>query len=160
MLESRSVPEQTMAKFHVEIGETFSFSKTVSESDIYLFAGITGDFAPNHVNEAYMKSSPLGGRIAHGALVIGYTSTIAAMATARSYSPDETPVSVGYDRIRFLAPVFIGDTLSSEYKIASVDVDKRRSLADIRVVNQKGKLVCVGTHIIQWVRAADMSKTR
>ena len=57
-----------MSSFYVDIGDSVSFSKTVGESDVYLFAGITGDLAPNHVDEEYMKRSSYGGRIAHGAL--------------------------------------------------------------------------------------------
>lgn len=55
------------------IGIATTFRKTVSESDVYLFAGITGDLSPNHVDEAFMKTTPYGGRIAHGALLVGYT---------------------------------------------------------------------------------------
>jgi acyl dehydratase len=61
-----------MSDFYVNIGDSVSFSKTVGESDVYLFAGITGDLAPNHVNEEYMKKSSYGRRMAHGALLIGY----------------------------------------------------------------------------------------
>jgi acyl dehydratase len=61
--------------FYVALGDVTRFSKTVSESDVYGFAGITGDFSPNHVNEQAMRDSPYGGRIAHGALMVGYMST-------------------------------------------------------------------------------------
>lgn len=57
-------------EFPIDIGAFVSFSKTVSESDVYGFAGITGDFAPNHVNEEYMRKSGYGARIAHGALMV------------------------------------------------------------------------------------------
>ena len=137
-----------MGSFHVDIGDSVSFSKTVGESDVYLFAGITGDLAPNHVDEEYMKRSSYGSRIAHGALLIGYMSTASSMAIADSRSStEETPVSLGYDRIRFLAPVFLGDTITVHYEIVSIDEKRRRSVADIRVTNQTGKLVAVGpTH--------------
>ena len=55
-------------------GLSVTFRKTVSESDVYLFAGITGDLSPNHVDEEFMKTTPYGGRIAHGALLVGYMS--------------------------------------------------------------------------------------
>lgn len=58
-----------MSAFHVEVGKSVTFSKTVSESDVYLFAGITGDLSPNHVNKAYMEKSGYGRLIAHGALM-------------------------------------------------------------------------------------------
>ncbi len=69
-----------MSDFYVEIGQTFTFSKTVSESDVYLFAGITGDLSPNHVDEEEMKNTPYGGRIAHGALLVGYMSSCSTKA--------------------------------------------------------------------------------
>lgn len=69
-----------MNDFYVAIGNTVSFSKTVSESDVYLFAGITGDLAPNHVNEEYMKQSSYGRRMVHGTLMIGFMSTASTMA--------------------------------------------------------------------------------
>ena len=140
-------------EFHVSIGETVKFSKTVSESDIYLFAGITGDFAPHHVNEEYMRASPFGQRIVHGALLVGFMSTTSAMMIARCVEKgiDETPVSVGYDRIRFVKPVFIGDTVTVVYTIATVDHEKRRTTAKIEISNQRGEVVAVGDHILKWV---------
>ena len=141
-----------MSSFHVEIGDSVSFSKTVGESDVYLFAGITGDLAPNHVDEEYMKRSSYGSRIAHGALLIGYMSTASSMAIASSRTDgNETPVSLGYDRIRFLAAVFMGDTITVHYEIATIDEERRRSVADIRVTNQAGILVAVAQHILKWV---------
>ena len=141
-----------MDNFYVAVGHRVSFSKTVSESDVYLFAGITGDLAPNHVDEEYMKRSGYGRRIAHGALIVGFMSTASSLAIAASRNGgDETPVSLGYDRIRFLAPVYLGDTVSVEYEIVGVDEERRRSVADIRVVNQTDKLVAVGQHILKWV---------
>ena len=144
-----------MSSFHVDIGDSVRFSKTVGESDVYLFAGITGDLAPNHVDEEYMKRSSYGTRIAHGALLIGYMSTASSMAIAGSRTSDEeTPVSLGYDRIRFLAPVYLGDTITVHYEIVSIDEARRRSVSDIRVVNQAGTLVAVGQHILKWVANA------
>jgi 3-hydroxybutyryl-CoA dehydratase len=136
------------------IGSTVSFSKTVGESDIYLFAGITGDLAANHVNEQYMARSKYGRRIAHGALLVGYMSTCSTMMIDKcaGAAGDETPVSLGYDKVRFLAAVFIGDTVTLTYTVAEIDPAKRQSLSDIKVVNQKGELVAVARHIMRWVR--------
>ncbi len=81
-----------MEAFHVRVGDQVTFSKTVGESDVYLFAGITGDFAGNHVNEEYMKRSSYGRRIAHGALLVGFMSTASSMMIAKSVgiADDET----------------------------------------------------------------------
>jgi len=61
-----------MSEFYVAVGDTTSFTKTVGEYDVYAFAGISGDFAPNHVDKAYMEKSGYGRLIAHGALLVGY----------------------------------------------------------------------------------------
>lgn len=140
--------------FYVALGDITRFSKTVSESDVYGFAGITGDFSPNHVNEQAMRDSPYGGRIAHGALMVGYMSTAstqACEAASRRFPGGEMPVSLGYDRIRFLKGVRIGDTITVTYTIAQIDAERRRSVANIEVTNQDGELVTTGQHILKWV---------
>ena len=141
-----------MSDFYVAVGERVSFSKTVGETDVYLFAGITGDFSPNHVNQAYMERSSFGRLQAHGALLVGFMSTASTLVIARSREgADETPVSLGYDRVRFLAPVYFGDTVTIDYTIAAIDLERRRSTADIKVTNHAGTLVAVATHILKWV---------
>lgn len=135
------------------IGCNVKFSKTVGESDIYLFAGITGDLSPNHVDREFMKQTAYGRRIAHGSLLIGYMSTASTMILQKypTENEDMTPVSLGYDRIRFLKPVFINDTITVHYKIESVDREKNRSLSDIEITNQQGDLVAIAKHILKWV---------
>jgi acyl dehydratase len=143
-----------MADFYVKPGDTVTFAKTVGESDIYGFAGISGDFSVNHVNEQYMAKSKYKRRIAHGALMIAFMSTCSTMMIDKcnGTAGDETPVSLGYDRIRFLAPVFIGDTVTLTYTIKDIDPVRRRSLGEINVVNQRGEQVAIGTHILKWVK--------
>jgi 3-hydroxybutyryl-CoA dehydratase len=140
--------------FYVTVGDSVTFAKTVGESDIYLFAGITGDFSVNHVNEQYMARSKYGRRIAHGVLIVGFMSTCSTMIIEKcaGTAGDETPVSLGYDRIRFLGPVFIGDTVTLTYTVAEIDPAKRQSFGDIKVVNQNGDLVAVARHILRWVK--------
>ena len=132
----------------VEVGLRTRVTKTVSESDVYLFAGITGDFDPNHLDEEYTKKTSLGHRVAHGALIVGYTS---AASTKILEDFDRPMVSVGYDRIRFLKPVYFGDTLTIDYVIESIEREKERTIAKIEVKNQKDELVAVLTHIMQLV---------
>ena len=142
-----------MDDFYVAIGDTTSFSKTVSESDVYLFAGISGDFAPNHVNKAYMEKSGYGGLIAHGALLVGFMSTASTQMAAKSRADDSVVgVSLGYDRMRFLAPVYFGDTITVTYTVASIDREKLRATADIKITNQDGTLVAAATHLLKWVK--------
>jgi acyl dehydratase len=141
-----------MSEFYVSVGDQVSFSKTVGEYDVYGFAGITGDFSGNHVDEEFMKRSVYGRRIAHGVLMVGYMSTCSSMMIEKSRGTEsgETPVSLGYDRIRFLGPVFIGDTVTVTYRIAEVDAERRRSRSEIEVRNQDGELVAVAQHILKW----------
>jgi 3-hydroxybutyryl-CoA dehydratase len=143
-----------MSEFYVSVGDQVSFSKTVGEYDVYGFAGITGDFSGNHVDEEFMKRSVYGRRIAHGVLLVGYMSTCSTMMIAKARGPDsdETPVSLGYDRIRFLGAVFIGDTITVTYRIAEVDPERRRSRSEIEVRNQHGELVAVAQHILKWTK--------
>ncbi|TWG94805.1 acyl dehydratase [Mesorhizobium sp. J18] len=142
-----------MTYMNVELSEQVRFSKTVSETDVYLFAGITGDFSGNHVDEEFMRTSRYGRRIAHGALIIGFMSTTSTMLIERALARgiDSTPVSLGYDRIRILAPVFLGDTVTVTYTIAEIDEERLRTRAKIEVTNQHGELVTVGEHILKWV---------
>ena len=143
-----------MTTMHVTLGDTVTFAKTVGETDVYMFAGITGDFSGNHVNEEFMKKSKYGRRIAHGALLVGYMSTASTLMIERSLSKgiDSTPVALGYDRVRFLAPVFLGDTVTVTYSIKDIDGERRRTRAQVDVHNQAGVLVAVAEHLLKWVK--------
>ena len=129
----------------LRIGASATFTKTVSESDVYLYAGITGDFSPNHIDEQYMRGGRYGRRIAHGALLIGFMSA----ASARLYLG--RTVSLGYDRIRFTAPVFFGDTITTEYRIREIDPVKRRVHAEVTCRNERGETVAAAVHIRAFV---------
>lgn len=132
-----------------ELREPIRVSKTVSESDVYLFAGITGDLHPNHTNEVYMANGRYGKRLAHGALIVGLMS---AASTALLLRHHLDGVSLGYDRVRFLAPVFFGDTVDVVYTVENVDEEKSRSVADIRVSKDDGELVAVAQHLMKYIR--------
>ena len=131
---------------NVTVGETVTFRKTVGESDVYLFAGITGDLAANHVDEVFMAGTPYGRRIAHGVLVLGYSSTASTALLARIGVPG---VSYGYDRVRFTAPVFIGDTVTVTYRVETVDVANLTVTSRIEVTRQDGTLCLVADHILK-----------
>ena len=151
-----------MKNFPVKIGDAVEVSKTIAESDVYLFAGITGDFSPNHVNEELMRNSPYKHRIVHGALIVGFMSTAASTLIAKfgGALSDRLPVSLGYDRVRFIEPVFIGDTIKVAYEITAVDEARCRSTADIIVTNQIGKNVAVAQHVLKWVATAENKPNR
>tara|TARA_B110000467_G_scaffold163634_1_gene190130 strand:- start:7226 stop:7666 length:441 start_codon:yes stop_codon:yes gene_type:complete len=134
-------------------GSEVVFSKTVSEADINQFAALSGDFGPNHVDETFMEKSAYGKRIAHGALLIAYTSKVSSQII-EDYSVaenDATPISLGYDRIRLIKPVFIDDTITIRYTVESYDTESARSPAKIEITNDDDQLVAVATHIMKWV---------
>lgn len=136
----------------IPVGTRVVFAKTVGESDIALFAGITGDFSPNHVNAEYMKQTPYGGIIAHGALVVGLMSTCSTRvldhaATARP------AVSYGYDRIRFVRAVRPGDTITIAYEIDGEDREAAKTFASVTATNQRGEVVAVARHILKFLDA-------
>ena len=130
------------------VGDNVTFAKTVGESDVYLFAGVTGDFAPNHVDRTYMARTTYGERIAHGVLVLGYSSTASTRMLAKAGAD---AVSYGYDRVRFTAPVFFGDTITVHYQVERIDEAERKVYSAIRVSNQDGVLCLVATHILKLI---------
>lgn len=140
-----------MSELGIDVGDRVRFAKTVGESDVYLFAGITGDFAPNHVNEQTMLKTSFGSRIAHGALIIGYMSACSTLMVQKA-GPIEgaLALSLGFDRIRFIKPVYLGDTVTIDYVIAKIDATRKRANGAITVVNQHGDLVSIADHILKW----------
>lgn len=140
----------------VQVGQRYKFAKTVGETDVILFAGITGDFSDTHINEQYMmERSNLGGRIAHGALLVGYMSTASTISIAHVIHQEgltDFPVSAGYDKLRFLKPVMLGDTVTVTYTVANVDRERGRSTAKVEVCNQKNELVAVAEHVMRWAK--------
>ena len=139
--------------FYVEVGETAEFAKTLTESDVAMFCAISGDFDPIHVDEERAHRTVFGRRIAHGVLSMALLSTVSAMISKRAVDRGSQGVSVsmGYDRIRFLKPVFIGDTLTARYTIQAIDPVKSRSHSKVEVRNQHGELVVVGEHLMKWL---------
>lgn len=130
------------------VGHTVTFRKTVSESDVYGFAGITGDFASNHVDEAFMAGTRYGGRIAHGVLLLGYTSTA---STAMAALLGGHAVSLGYDRVRFVSGVLLGDTIEVRYTLESIDCRARRATSSIEMdVVGQGRCL-VATHVLKFL---------
>lgn len=145
-MSGQSAADAAMAA--LAIGKSVSVRKTVGETDVYLFAGISGDFSPNHVDEEYMRGTKYGRRIAHGALMVAYMSQA---STKMCQGLPGTIVSYGYDRIRFPAAVFIGDTVTVTYEIAGRDEAARKTFARVAVTNQRGEVVAAATHILKVV---------
>jgi acyl dehydratase len=150
-----------MSEIPVAIGDEASFAKTIGEADLLMFSAISGDFDPIHVNEDYARKTVFGRRIAHGGLVMGLLSTTASMISRRAVERGSRGVSVslGYDKIRFLKPVFIGDTLTARYCIEEIDAEAGRSLSRVEVVNQNGELCLAGTHVMRWLPPTEAPPT-
>jgi len=130
------------------VGRAVAVRKTIGESDIYLFAGITGDLSPNHVDEEYMRTTTYGRRIAHGALLVGLMSQA---STKIITDLPGTIVSYGYDRVRFPAPCFIGDTVTVTYEIVEREPAARKTFARVTCTTQRGDVVAAATHILKVV---------
>ena len=122
----------------LQIGERASFSKTISESDVYLFAGITGDFNPAHVNRPYAEKTFFKARIAHGILVAGLLSAVMA-----NHLPGPGTVYIHQD-LHFTAPVYIGDTVTARVEIRSIDLGHNRVELQTTCINQNGETVVDG----------------
>lgn len=142
-------------RFGLEIGDAVSFARTITAMDIALCAAITGDFDPLHMDEEYARGTAFGARIAHGALILGLCSTCASLIAQRSIAAgaEGTPASLGYDRVRFLKPAFVGDTLTARYVVEGLDAAARRSDSRIEVLNQRGETILAGRHVMKWVAA-------
>ena len=126
----------------LKIGEKAEFTKTVSESDIYLYAGITGDFNPAHVNEDYAKKTFFKTRIAHGMLSAGFISTVIGTKL-----PGTGSIYISQN-LRFLAPVRIGDTITAGVEIIEIIAKKKRVRLKTTCINQDGIQVLDGEAIV------------
>lgn len=140
--------------FYLQPGDEVKLDRDVTEAAVNAFADVSGDHSPNHVDERQMSDSAYSGRIAHGALLVAFMSACSTEIVERipNVRATETPVSLGYDRIRFIMPVYIDDRITLRYKVRDVDTERRRARSDITITNQNGDTVCVGEHILKWVR--------
>lgn len=134
------------------IGMEHTVSKTISESDVYLFAGIVGDFHPNHVNAVYAEKH-LGGRVAHGAVLPGFVSRCAVELIGSRL--DATGYAAQQFTIKCLAPVFIGNTITVKVVVRELNADRRKVELDAEIHRQDGVLCAVGSKTIKILRARD-----
>jgi 3-hydroxybutyryl-CoA dehydratase len=108
----------------LQTGMSASFAKTVTEADILMFAGVSGDINPVHLNEEYARATQFGGRIAHGMLTAGFISAVLA-----NKLPGPGTIYLG-QTLKFKAPVRAGDTVTATVTVREVLVDKRRVILD------------------------------
>jgi len=124
-----------------------TFGRTVTESDIVLHAGQTGDFYPHHMDAEWCKTQPFSQRMAHGTLIF----SIGVGMTAGEINPES--MSYGYDRLRFIKPVFIGDTIRVTVTIKERGDHPKRPHQGIvtelvEVLNQNNEVVLVCEHLL------------
>lgn len=122
----------------MKIGDHASVTKTVSETDVYLFAGITGDLNPAHTNEVAASKTMFKARIAHGMLGAGFISAVLGM-----YLPGPGTIYMGQE-LKFTKPVHIGDTVTATATVEEIILEKNRVILDTTVVNQDGEVVIKG----------------
>jgi 3-hydroxybutyryl-CoA dehydratase len=128
----------------LNLGDSHRIAKTIGESDVYLFAGITGDFYPLHVNEEFARGTRFKARIAHGALGVGLMS--AAIGGLCQRVPTPGVVSMRYD-VTFTAPVYLGDTITTEVIVAEKREERNEIVLRALATNQRGERVLEGTTI-------------
>ncbi len=126
----------------IEVGDTAEFTKTVSEADIYLYAGVTGDVNPAHIDEVYASHTFFKTRIAHGMLLGGFISTVLG-----NKLPGHGTVYMKQD-LEFLAPVRMGDTVTARAEVVEVIKEKNRVKLRTTCVNQDGITVVDGEALV------------
>ncbi len=126
----------------IAVGDTAEFAKTVSEGDIYQYAGISGDFNPVHVNEAYAEKTFFKTRIAHGMLSAGFISNVLG-----NQLPGPGSVYIRQE-INFLAPVRIGDTITARVTVIGIDAENNRVSLKTECINQNGTTVISGQAVL------------
>ena len=122
----------------IKLGDSASFTKTITEADITLFAGYSGDFNPAHINAVEAEQGMFRGRIAHGMLSAGFISTVLGM-----YLPGPGTIYMGQE-LRFVKPVHIGDTVTATCTVVDRAEEKNRLKLETVVTNQKGDPVITG----------------
>jgi acyl dehydratase len=128
-------------------GQRVTSGRTITETDIVIHAGHTGDFFPHHVDAEFARQTQFGQRIAHGTM----TFSIGIGLTASQINP--VAFTYGYDKLRFPKPVFIGDTLRTRVTIKEKREDPKRPghgrvVEACEVLNQRGEVVMYCEHIL------------
>jgi 3-hydroxybutyryl-CoA dehydratase len=126
----------------LNVGQTASFTKTISESDVYMYAGITGDFNPAHINETYAKNTAFKTRIAHGMLSAGLISSVLG-----NQLPGPGTIYM-QQNLNFKAPVAIGDTITATVEVVEVILEKKRVRLKTVCTNQDNVVVLDGEALI------------
>jgi 3-hydroxybutyryl-CoA dehydratase len=127
----------------LSVGDAAESRKTISESDVYLFAGISGDFNPLHVDAEYAKTTPFGARVAHGPLTFSLCAGLLGTEL-----PGVGTIAVS-NQVTYEAPVYIGDTVAVRIEVAELDAERNNATFNVTWHNQDGKRVAVGTMVVK-----------
>lgn len=122
----------------LKLGASASFQKTISEFDVYQFAGITGDLNPAHINDVVAKQSMFKDRVVHGILLGGLISAVLGMQL-----PGPGTIYLG-QTLKFKKPVFFGDTIKAIVKVVEIKPDKNIVILDTSCLNQNDELILEG----------------
>jgi 3-hydroxybutyryl-CoA dehydratase len=147
MLDDNSLNLKGLSIDDLYLGMKKSVTKTISENDVYTFAGIIGDFNPVHVNEEYAKSTRFGSRIVHGMLTASFVSTVFGMLL-----PGADAIYLG-QTLKFLKPVRFGDTITATAEVTKIVAEKKLFYAKTTITNQKGELVVEGEGTLMATKA-------
>ncbi len=126
----------------IKLGDKASFHKTISETDVYLYAGISGDLNPAHINETQARDSFFKGRIVHGMLTASLISAVLGMQL-----PGPGTIYLSQD-LKFLAPVRFGDTIAAEVEVSEIILEKNKVILTGTCTNQNGEVVLKGTSVV------------
>jgi len=126
----------------IKVGDVAEFAKTVTETDVYLYAGLSGDLNPAHINEAYAQKTFFKTRIAHGMLVAGFISAVLG-----TQLPGPGTIYIRQE-LNFLAPVRMGDTITARVEVVDVNTEKKKVRMKTTCINQNGETVLDGEALV------------
>ncbi len=132
----------------LEVGDSSEFTKTISEADVYMYAGISGDLNPAHINEVYAQGTFFKNRIAHGMLTASFISAVIGMQL-----PGPGTIYMG-QTLEFLAPVRINDTVTARVEVLEKIDDKKRVRLATTCTNQDGTKLISGEALVSPPRPA------
>jgi 3-hydroxybutyryl-CoA dehydratase len=133
----------------LQVGDAARFAKTITQADVTLFAGLTGDFNPLHIDHVHAATTRFGRPVMHGAFLTGLISAVLGMRLPGAGA------LYASQRLDFKQPVFIGDTITAEVEVVEVIEDRNRVRFATRCTNQDGSVVAEGESVLLPQKEAD-----
>lgn len=132
------------ASLGVEVGQRFTFSKTMSDQDILDFTRVSGDTNPIHLDESYASKTRFGKRVAHGVLTL---SVVSAVLGTKLAGPQGTVIYVSQN-LRFTRPVFVNDTVTATIEVTAINPERRLVTVSTNCVNQHNDPLMTGEAVV------------